>query len=105
MTIKHGVTSMTTGRVPTRTRLVVSFHRRNMAKDETRMTEICTTSSAVEMHMTGLKTGTWSVSTFNRSSVEKGNMTTIVPILINLTDSVLPKEDAMQDDSKLFPTS
>jgi hypothetical protein len=67
------------------------------------MTEIYAKSSTVEMHTAGFKTGARSVSTLSRSSVKKGTMTTIVPIMMNLTDSVLPKEGAMQGESKLFP--
>jgi uncharacterized membrane protein len=61
------------------------------------MTEICATSFTVEMHADGLKTSARSVSTLNRSNVKKGTITTTVPIMTNLTDSVLPKEGAMQD--------
>jgi hypothetical protein len=101
--MKHRVMSVTTGRVPMGTRLAVSLHQRNMTKDEIRMTEICATSSAIEMHTTGLKTGARSVSALNRSSVKKGTMTTTVTIMINLTDSILMKEDTTQEESKLFP--
>jgi hypothetical protein len=87
------------------TRLAVSLHRRNTAEDKTGMTEICVTSSATEMHAAELKTGIKSASTLNRSSVKKWTMTTTTPITINLTDSVLSKEGAMQDESKLFPTT
>jgi hypothetical protein len=95
--------SMTIGRVPTRTQLAVSLHRRNAAEDETGMTETCATSSVVEMHVAGLKTGTSSASALNRSSIKKGTMTTMVPIMINLTDSALTKEGIVQEESKLFP--
>jgi hypothetical protein len=57
------------------------------------------------MHTTGLKTGARSVSALNRSSVKKGTMTTTVTIMINLTDSILMKEDTTQEESKLFPTT
>jgi hypothetical protein len=105
MRMKHGVTSMTTGRVHTGTRLVVSLHWGNAAEDETEMTKICATSSTTKMHATRLKTGVWNASTLNRSNVKKGTMTTTVPITINLTDSVLLKEGTMQEESKLFPTT
>jgi hypothetical protein len=101
--MKHGVMSMTIDIVPMGTRLAVSLHRRNAAKNEIGMTEICVTSSTVEMHVAGLKTDARRVSTLNRSSVKKGTMTTTVPITINLTDSVLPKEGVTQEESKPFP--
>jgi hypothetical protein len=88
--MKHEVMSMATGRVPMGPQLAVSLHRRNAAEDETGMTKICVTSSTAEMHMAILKTGARSASALNRSSMKKGTMTTIVPITIDLTDSVLP---------------
>jgi hypothetical protein len=51
MMMKHGVTCLTTDKVLTGTRQVVSLHRRNAAEDETGMTEICATSSMTEMHV------------------------------------------------------
>jgi hypothetical protein len=35
--------------------------------------------------------------------MKKGTMTTMVPIMTNLTDSVVLKENAMQEESRLFP--
>jgi hypothetical protein len=93
------------GRVLMGTQHAVSLHRRNMDKDDTRMTEICTTSFTVEMHTARLKTGAKSMSALNRSSVKKGIMTTTVPIMTNLTDSILPKGGAMLEESRLFPTT
>jgi hypothetical protein len=95
MMMMDGVTSMTMGSVLTGTRQAVSLHQRSMFEDKTGMTEICATSSTVEMHTVGLKTGVRSVSALNRSSVKKGTMTTMVPIMTNLTDSVHPKEGTM----------
>jgi hypothetical protein len=105
MMMKHGVTSMTTGKVLTGTRQAVSLHWRNAAEDKTWMTEICMTSSAVGILATELKTGVRSASALNRSSMKKGTMTTTVPIMTNLIDSILPKGGggAMQEVSKLFP--
>jgi hypothetical protein len=71
--------------------------------DKTETTEICVTSSAAEMHTVGSKTSIRSVSASNRSSVKKGTMITIVPIMTNLSDSVLLKGGAMQEESKSFP--
>jgi hypothetical protein len=62
-----------------------------VAEDEIGMIEICPMSSAAEMHAAGLKTGIRSVSALNRSSVKRGTMTTTVPIMTNLADSILPK--------------
>jgi hypothetical protein len=95
--------SMTIGGVPMQTQLALSLHWRNATKDEIEMIKICATSSAVEMHATGLKTGARSASALSRSSVKKGTMTTTIPIMINLTNSVLLKEGTMQQESKLFP--
>jgi hypothetical protein len=62
-------------------------------------------SSAATMHVARSKTGTRSVSTLNRSDRKKGTMITMVSILTNLTDSVLPKEGAMQGESRPFPVT
>jgi hypothetical protein len=88
---KHGVMSLSTSRVSMGTLQAVSLHRRNADEDETRMTEICVMSSATEMHTAGLKTGIRSASSLNRSSMKKGTMITTIPIMTNLTDSILPK--------------
>jgi hypothetical protein len=101
--MKYGVTSLTTGRVLTGTQQAVSLHQRNATEDETKMIEICATSSTAEMYMTGLKTGIRSVSASNRSSVKKRTMTTMVPITTNLIDSILLKGGTMQEESRLFP--
>jgi hypothetical protein len=84
------------------TRQEVLLHQRNMAKDETGMTEICAMSSTTEMHVVGLKTGIRSASAMNMSSVKKGTMTTMVSITTNLTDSVLLKGGTLQEESKPF---
>jgi hypothetical protein len=89
--MKHRVMSLTTSRVRMRTQLVASLHQRNAAEGETRMTEICTTSSATMMHVAKSKTGIRSVSTLNRSDRKKGTMINMVSTLTNLTDSILPK--------------
>jgi hypothetical protein len=82
----------------------VSLHWRNTAEDETGMTEICTMPSTTEMHTARLKTSSRSASALNRSSMKKGTMSTLVPIMSNLTDSVLLKGGgAMQEESRLFP--
>jgi hypothetical protein len=93
--MRHRVMIMTTGRVRMGTRQVVSLHRRNVAEGETRMIEICVTSSAAEMHMAESKIGVMSMSILNRSSAKKGTMITMDPIMTNLTDIVLPKEGIM----------
>jgi hypothetical protein len=100
--MKHEVTSLTTGRVSTGTRQAVSFHQGNMAEGETGTTEICTMSSAAEMHAAGLKTDVRSVSALNRSSMKKETMITMIPIMSNLTDGILLKGGAMQEESRLF---
>jgi hypothetical protein len=100
---KHEVTSLTTGKVLMGTRQAVSLHRKNVAKDETGMTEICATSSAAEMHAARSKIDVISMSASNESSVKKGTMITMIPITTNLTDSVLSKGGAVQEESKPFP--
>jgi hypothetical protein len=103
MMMKHGVMSLTTGRVHVVTWQAVSLHRRNVTEDETGTIEICMTSSAAEMHVAGSKTGVMSVSALNRSSVKKGTITTMVPIMTNLTNCVLPKEVQCRRSQGLFP--
>jgi hypothetical protein len=97
--MKHGDMSLNTGRVLTGTSQAVSLHRRNMAEDETWMTGICATSSAVEMHVAELKTDTRGTSALNRISVKKGTIATMVPITTNLRS---PNRGAMQEESRLF---
>jgi hypothetical protein len=103
--MKHGVMSMTTGKVLMGTRQAISLHRRNTTEDEIGMTEICATSFMAEMHVARLKTGVRNVSALNMNSVKKGTITTTVPITTNLIDSVLLKGGAMQEESRLFPTT
>jgi hypothetical protein len=105
MRMKHEVMRMTTDRVPMGTQLAVSLHQRNVAEDKTGMTVTCVMSSTTEMHTAGLRTSARSTSALNGSSVKKGTMTTTVPIMINLTDSALPKEGVPQEESKLFPVT
>jgi hypothetical protein len=97
--------SLTTGRVSMGTRQIVSLHQRNMAEDETGMIEICVMSSTIEVHVAGLKIGVRSTSALNKSSVKKWTMITTVPILTNLTESVLSRRGAMQEQSRILPTT
>jgi hypothetical protein len=97
--------SLTTGRVSMGTRQIVSLHQRNTAEDETGMIEICVMSSAIEVHVAGLKIGVRSTSALKKSSVKKWTMITTVPILTNLTESVLPKRGAMQEQSRILLTT
>jgi hypothetical protein len=53
--MRHRVMIMTTDKIRTRTWQAVSLHWRNTAEGETRMTKICATSSAIEMHVAGSK--------------------------------------------------
>jgi hypothetical protein len=94
--------SLTTGRVSTGIRQAVSLYQRSVAKDETRMIKICATSYVAEMHAAGLKNGVRSMSVSNRSSVKKGSMTTMVPIMTNLTDNVLLKGGRIAGGVKVF---
>jgi hypothetical protein len=104
MMTKHEVMSLTTGRVHVRTHLSVSLHRRNVAEGETRMTETCVTSSMAKMHVVGSKIGVRRVSALNRSNVKRGTMIIMVPIMTKLTDGALPREGAMQEESRPFAT-
>jgi hypothetical protein len=40
-----------------------------------------------------------------QNDVKRGTMTIMVPIMTNLTDSALPKEGVMQEESRHFPTT
>jgi hypothetical protein len=100
---RHEVMIMTTGRVRMGTQQAISLHRRNTTEGETGMTVICATSSAVEMHTSGSKTGVRSMSILNGSNVKKGAMTTMVPITTNITDIILPKEGVMQGELRRSP--
>jgi hypothetical protein len=100
---KNKDTSLTTSKVHEGTRLAVSLHRRNAAEGETGMTETCATSSVAKMHVVGSKTDVRSMSALNMSDVKRWTMTTMVPITTNLTDSVLPREGTMQEESRHFP--
>jgi hypothetical protein len=62
-------------------------------------------SSTAKMHTTGSKTSIKSASALNMSDVKTGTIITMVPIMTNLTDSIPPKEGAMQVESKPFPTT
>jgi hypothetical protein len=98
MMMKHGVMSLTTGRVHVGTQLAVSLHQRNTAEGETKMIEICVMSSVVKMHVVGLKTSVSSASALNKSNVKTGTIITMVPNMTNLTDSIPQKEGAMQEE-------
>jgi hypothetical protein len=95
MMAKDRVTSLTTGRVSMGIRQAISLHRRNTTEDETGMTKICVMSFAVEMHAIGSKTGIRRMSASNRSSVKKGTMIIVVPMMTNLIDNVLSNGGAM----------
>jgi hypothetical protein len=56
-----------------------------------------------EMHVARSKTGIRSVSILNRSSVKKGTMTTMDPIMKNLIDSVHLKDGIMHEVSRHSP--
>jgi hypothetical protein len=55
------------------------------------------------MHMARSKTSIRSVSALNRSSVKKGTMTIMVPIMTNLTDSVLSMGAQCRRSQGIFP--
>jgi hypothetical protein len=57
------------------------------------------------MNATRLKTNVGSASALNKSSVKKGTMITTVPIMTNLTDSVLLKRGTMREESRVFSTT
>jgi hypothetical protein len=103
MMTRHGVMIITTDRVCTGTQQAVSLHQRNEVERETGMTKICVTSSMAEIHTTRSKIDIRSTSVLNRSNTKKGTMTTMAPIMTNLTDSILPKEGIMQEESRHSP--
>jgi hypothetical protein len=83
--------SLTTSRVHAGTRLTVSLHWRSTVEGETVVTKICMASSVAMMHVTESKIGARNVNTLNKSDMKKGTMITMVPIMTNLTDSILPR--------------
>jgi hypothetical protein len=93
--MKHRVTSLTTGRVLAGTWLAVLLHQRNVAEGKLGMTETCATLSAAKMHATGLKTDIRSMTALNRCDVNRGTMTTMVPLMTILTDSILTRESRL----------
>jgi hypothetical protein len=101
--MKHKVMSLTTGRVHAGTQQAVSLHQRNAVEDETGMIETCVTSYVVEMHAARSKISVRSTSALKRSSVKKGTMISMVSIMTNLTDIILTKGGAMQEESRPFP--
>jgi hypothetical protein len=104
VTVKYGVTILTTDKVHVGTRSTVSLNWRNAAEGGIGMTEIYATSSAVEMHTIGLTIGARSVSALSKNDVMRGTMTIMVPSTTNLTDSAPTKEGATQEESKPFST-
>jgi hypothetical protein len=101
--MKTGVTKMTTGIVPMGTRPAASLHQRSTVEGMAETTATCATSSTVEMHAVGLKTGAEIGSVMSRSSAMKGTMTIMAATMTNLTGSVLQKEDTSQEVSTLIP--
>jgi hypothetical protein len=90
---KIGVTKMTTGTVPVRTRPAASLHHRSTIKGMAGITETCMMSSTVEMHMAGLKIGAKIGSMPSRSSARRGTMIIVAHTMTNITGSILQKRD------------
>jgi hypothetical protein len=67
------------------------------------MTENCVMTSTVEMQAAESKTGIRSTSALNRSSVKKWTMITMVPIMTNLTENVLPRGAQCRRSQGTFP--
>jgi hypothetical protein len=63
----------------------------------------CITSSAIDMHATGLKADAEIESALSSSNTTKGTMTIMSPTTINLTSNILPKEDTSQGALRLIP--
>jgi hypothetical protein len=91
-TAESGVTSLITDRVPMGTRPVASLHRRCMAEGMIGMTVTCVTSSMIEMHAFGSKTGAKSESACSGNDTMKGTMLIMVPTMTNLTNNAPLKE-------------
>jgi hypothetical protein len=99
--MKHVVISLTTRRVHMRTLSnLTPLEEHRAGKIET-----CVTSTIAKMNTAESKTDVRSVSTLNRSDVKRGTMTILVPIMTNLIDSAVLKEDTMQEELKPFPTT
>jgi hypothetical protein len=77
--------SLTTDRVLVGTQQAASLHRRSVADGVGETTVTCTTSTAAEMHATGLKISAESESALNRNNMMIGIMITMVPTMTNLT--------------------
>jgi hypothetical protein len=99
---KHGVMSLTTSRVHAGTRLTVSLHWRSTVEGQTVVTKICMASSVAMMHVTESKIGARNVNTLNKSDMKKGTMITMVPIMTNLTDSILPRGAQFRRSQGIF---
>jgi hypothetical protein len=86
------------------TQLVLSLHQSNAAEDETKISETCAMPSAIEMHITGSKTGAKKKTASSRNNATRGTMIIMVPSTANLTDNAPLKEGAMKEESMLSPT-
>jgi hypothetical protein len=100
---EYGVTSLTTGGVPTGTQPVASLHQRSTAEGVIGMTATCATSSAAQMRMAGSKFDAKSKSAWSRNDTTRGTMIIMVRTMTNLTDNTPLKEGIIQEESKLFP--
>jgi hypothetical protein len=103
MMVKYGVTSLTTNRVHVETWLAVSLHQRNVAKGRIRMTKICMTSYAAELHTIRLTADVRSMRMLSKNDVMRQTMTTMDPSTTNLTNNAFLKEGTTHEESKLFP--
>jgi hypothetical protein len=99
------VRTLTTARAHTGTRLTVSLPQRSMTENEIRIIGTCAMLSATEIHSIGLKTDAKKETASNKGDTMKGTTTIMVPSMINLTDTVPQKEEAMKVGSKLSPVT
>jgi hypothetical protein len=94
---------MTTGRVLMGTQPAASLHHRSIAEDAIEATVTYATTSMVEMHTAGLKTGAEIESVKSKNNVIKGTMITMVLTMTNLTGSGHQKRDIFQEASRRTP--
>jgi hypothetical protein len=94
---------LTTTIVPMGTRPVASFHWRSAIEGMAETTATFMTSSTVEMHVPGLKTGVEIRSVMSKSSAMKGTMTITARTMTNLIDNILLKEVTSQEVPRLIP--
>jgi hypothetical protein len=101
--MRTGIMRMTTGVVPVGTRLAASLQQRSMVEGMVETTTTCATSTVLEMHVAGYRTGIRNGSVMSRNSMMRGTMRTTAATTINLIGNILLTEDTFQEASRLIP--